>query len=831
MRAIACPRPLNLAHMNQRLVNQIVLLFFLLLPCSTMLAQDAPVEGVVKGVVVDANNHTGAAFVAVRVKQADGTVVKVGVSGPDGKFLINGVNKTGNYVVTFSALNYQAKSVNLHFKDSGLAEIMMDTVYMETQQVQLKEVGVVADKPIVKQKAGMISYDMQADPDSKSSNVLTMVRKIPYLSLDANENITLKGNSDFKVLINGKSSGMFERDLKNILRTMPASSIARIEVYTIPPARFDAEGAGGVINIVTVPKVKDEYKGNISISDKGPVGGPGAGGSFTLKKKRFGFSTFMGGNLSNNPTTDNVTERTTLAEAPKVLTQSSREKGKGRSGYAGVELSYEIDSVQLVTGKFNINGNHQEDNKYFVSRQTTGGTPSQEYNLANSIQNPSNGMDAGIDYQISGKKYKGRRLTFSYKYSSSSGLPENRGDISDTLNFNMADYIQKNDQQTKEHTAQVDYVYPMNNLTIEAGVKGIFRDNRSEYKYYEYDESSKGFELRSDLSDLFNYNQTVLAAYNSYTYSVKSWNFQGGLRVEKTNIDADFIGGTKKVKQDYVNFFPNISINKGFKNNHSLNVGFSQRMKRPGINRLNPFVDRQDPSFVFTGNPVLKPVIVNSVSAGYNIPGKVNFTGGVDYTWLRKVDLPITTYDSLTNITTSTFANTGNTKGLSAFVYAAYNFTEHFSTNVNGNGIYFWIDGLENGTVITNELLTYALNLSLSYSFSHGWRARADGNLLSHNPTGFQGTSNGLLATSFGLSKDLMKGKLTIDAGINNPFTKYRNSRTYTTGTNFYQTSNNRVYYRLFMLTLNYNFGKMTGNIKKIKTTIKNNDLSNGKGM
>ncbi|OMP75595.1 hypothetical protein BW716_29565 [[Flexibacter] sp. ATCC 35208] len=817
--------------MKQKLVNQIVLLIFLLLPCTTMLAQNTPGQGGVKGIVVDANNHAGAAFVAVRVKQADGTVVKVGVSGPDGKFLIKGINRTGNYAVTFSAMNYQAKSVDFQFKDSSVAEVVMDTVYLEPQHVQLKEVGIVADKPIVKQKSGMISYDMQADPDSKSSNVLMMVRKIPYLSLDANENITLKGNSDFKVLINGKSSGMFEHDLKNILKTMPASSIARIDVYTIPPARFDAEGAGGIINIVTIPKVKDEYKGTISISDKGPVGGPGAGGSFTLKKDKFGFSTFMGGNFFNNPITDNVTERTTLVETPTILTQSSKEKGNGRTGYVGVDLSCEIDSVKLVTGKFNINGNHQENNKYFESRQTTGGAPSQEYNLANSVNNSSNGMDAGIDYQISGRKNEGSRLTFSYKYSSASGYPENSGDISDTLNFNMADYMQNNDQQTREHTAQVDYVYPKNNLTIEAGVKGIFRDNKSEYKYYAYDESSKGFELQADLSDLFNYNQTVLAAYNSYIYNVKSWNFQGGFRVEKTNIDANFLGGTKKVKQDYVSFFPNVSINKGFKNNHSLNVGFTQRMKRPGMNRLNPFVDRQDPGFVFTGNPGLKPVIVNSVSVGYNIPGKINFTGGADYTWLRKVDLPITTYDSLTNITTSTFANTGNIKGLSAFVYAAYNVTGHFSTSVNGDVIYFWIDGLENGTIIKNELLTYAVNLTLSYSFKHRWRARADGNLLSKNPTGFQGTSNGLLATSFGLSKDLLHGKLTIDAGINNPFNKYRHSRTYTTGTNFYQTSNNRVYYRLVMLTVNYNFGKMTGNIKKSKTTIRNNDLSNGKGM
>lgn len=615
----------------------------------------------------------------------------------------------------------------------------------DTSVHQLKEIAVKANKPVIQQKAGMVIYDVQADAENKSSNVLHLMRKIPYLSLDADDNLLLKGSSDFKVLINGKPAANW--------KDLPASTIVRIEVYTIPPARFDAEGAGGVINIVTVPKLEDEYRGNLNISGKGPAGGPGAGGAFTWKQHKIGFSTFMGGSFSWNPAT--VTSIT-----GNVLNQDTKETSHGRTGYVGVEMSDDFDSLHLVTTRFNTNGSRVLGDKWISGIGHT------------HARNLNNALDAALDYQWRGRVNKNRILTFSYRYG------HNKGEL---YNGNA------NETGTNENTVQVDYVYPLTKLTIEAGVKSIFRNSRS---------------------DDFVYDQTVLAAYNAYQYNMDSWNLQGGLRWERT-ITAN---------KSYNNFFPNISLNKTFKNQHQFNIGCSQRMKRPGINRLNPFVDRQNPYFVFTGNPDLMPVVVNSLSAGYNIGGRM---AGLDYTWLHHADMPVSTYDSITMVTTSTFANAGNIAGLSAFIYAGFKITDRCNVNTNGNIIYFRIG--------TGELLTYALNIAGVYNFNKGWKGRADGTLLSKNPTGLQGTVNGMVATAFAISKDI--GNISLNAGVSNPFTKYRQRIAHTTGNNFYQVSNTQQYFRAFNLTMNYSFGKMTGNINKSKTTIKNIDLSNGKGM
>lgn len=619
----------------------------------------------------------------------------------------------------------------------------------DTAVHQLKEIAVKAEKPLIKQKAGVVIYDVQADPENKAYAILPLMRKIPYLSVDADDNLLLKGQSDFKVLINGKASGM---DFKTLLKAMPASTIARIEVYTVPPARFDAEGAGGVINIVTVARIRDEYKGNVNVSGKGPMGGPGAGASFTWKQHKVGLSTFMGANYTWNPRTSSVITGT-------VVNQESTDKSYGRSGYLGLEGSYALDSLNLVTVSLNMNGSRSVGDKWIAD---VGNSQSRSYHK---------GMDAGLDYQLSAKGV----LTFSYHYSSTDGELNNS--------------LSTNELQTRENTMQVDYVYPLSAWTIEGGIKGIFRDSRS---------------------DDFDYRQQVLAAYNAYQFSLNAWNIQGGLRWERTITDL----------KSYNNFFPNISVSKTFKNQHQFNAGFSQRMKRPGINRLNPYVDRQNPYFIFTGNPSLMPVVVNSVSAGYNIGGKM---AGLDYTWLHHADMPVTIYDAITKVTTNTFANAGNIAGLSAFIAAGFTLSTRMHLDMNGNVIYFWIG--------EQELLTYALNISTGYNLQKGWKANVDGTLLSKNPTGFQGTSNGMVATTFAISKELLKGKLNLNAAVNNPFTKYRKSVASTKGENFYQLSSTTNYFRSFTLRVNYNFGKMTGNINKSKTTIKNIDLSNGKGM
>ena len=691
----------------------------------------------------------------------------------------------------------------------------------------LKEVSITGKKAIIKQKSDRIIYNLQADPDSKGSSVLNMMRKIPYLSVDGGDRVLLKGNSNFKVLINGKPSGILENNLTDLLKSMPASTIQSIEVVTIPPSKYDAEGLAGIINIITSKKEDNGYNGTLNVNGQFPAGGPGAGGSFTLKQGKLGISAFGGASLSDIPETDNSMRRTTTGAEASLLTQSGTTKSNTKGGYLGTELSYEPDSLNLFSGRFNFYGNHSEGSGKQVFSLNEAGEDLQQYGLDQHNNGNTNVIDASVNYQLGAKADKNRLLTFSYQYSANKRGQFSRNLIINPVNFSMPGYRQDNRERSSEQTVQIDYVYPLKKLSIEGGVKGIFRDQESNFQYLSFNAQSQQFELRPENSDLFNYTQNVFSAYNSYVLNIKSWSFQWGVRIEQTVIDADYLYSASKAEQNYFKVIPYMSINKNFASGNSLNLGFTQRIKRPGINRLNPFVNRLNPNFETTGNPDLLAVMVNDMQAGYTISGKTGLTVGVDYSFLRNADLAVASFDPLTQITRTTYRNTGRIDGLSTFVNINCPLTKRWNISFNGNLIYFWIAGESEGLYVQKKLLTYAANISTAYSVGQGWRLNGALNVMSRNPTGFQGTTNGMVSSSLSVNKDLIKDKLSVSAVISNPFVKYRDAKTFTSGTNFSQTAIARNYFSSYRMSLNYNFGGLKGKIRKNKREISNDDLSN----
>jgi ferric enterobactin receptor len=692
---------------------------------------------------------------------------------------------------------------------------------------KLNEVAVTAKKALIKQKPDRIIYNLQADPESKGNSVLSMIKKIPYLSVDAAEQVLLKGNSNFKVLVNGKPSAMMENNLTDLLKSMPANTIQSIEVITIPPSKYDAEGLAGIINIITIKKMDNGYSGTVNVNGQFPAGGPGAGGSFTLRQGKLGISAFGGASWRDIPETRNSMARRTTGTVPSLLTQTGIGKNESRSSYSGTELSYEIDTLNLLSGQFNFYGSHAENFGRQDYRLEQTGAALQEYRLANSGENSSKVNDASVNYELGFKADKNRLLTFSYRYSSNIRDQDNQVLVVNRLSYVLPDYLQNNQADAKEQTLQVDFVYPLQKLNIESGIKAIFRDQESDFQYLSGAEGSQEYTLDPTRSDLFKYTQKIYSAYNSYTLNLKSWSFQGGLRIEQTVIDADYLYSSSRVSQNYFRLIPSISANKNFAGGNSLNFGFTQRIKRPGINRLNPFVNRINPNFENTGNPDLKPVLVNDIQAGYTISGKTAITIGLDYSFLRNADLAVATFDPVTQITRTTYQNTGRIDGLSSFINISRSFTKRWSASLNGNMIYFWIAGQADGAYVQKELLCSNINLSSGYDFEKGWRINGNLNMQSRNPTGFQGTTNGMVSTGLSVNKEIIKDKLSVSAVANNLFVKYRDAKTFTAGTTFSQTSIEQQYFSSYRMSLNYNFGGLKGKIKRNKRAIENNDQSN----
>ncbi|MFD2873172.1 outer membrane beta-barrel protein [Mucilaginibacter ximonensis] len=704
-----------------------------------------------------------------------------------------------------------------------LLPLMICSSLVFGQQQDLKEVSIKARKSAIKQEADRVSYDMQADPESKTSNLLEMLRKVPYVTVDANENIMLKGNSSYKILINGKPSSLMERDPKTILKSIPASTILRIEVYTTPPAKYDAEGLGGVINIITNKKLVDGYNGTVNLNTRFP-GGPGVGASFSAKVGKFGISAFGGGNLNDNPQTTSGMQRTTTGASPSFLDQEGVNKSHGKNGYAGTELSYEIDSLNLISGNFNISGSNASGLSNQTTLLTGPGGVINGYHLQNNNSSGGNGFDAAVNYQLGFKNNKNKLLTFSYRYFKYNNNSAANITTANRVSYTFPDYNQENVTSASEQTVQLDFVEGFKRWTVEAGIKGIFRDNTSDFNYSAFVDSLNRFENDPVLSNQYNSKQNILAAYNTWGYNTDAFSVKAGLRIERTFTDADFVSTATVAHQRYLDILPSVAFNFPINKLSSINAGFSQRLKRPGLYKLNPFVDRSNPNFQSYGNPDLKQVEISDTRIGYSLSGKGNLNLGVFYDFGSGLDLPLSHYDPTTKITYTTYENNGDFKGFGNFININYPLTKQLSIGINSNIMIFSVTGQVDGTIKTVHLHTIGIYNTLGYTFDDSWRANVNVDINGKNPTGLQGFSSGVVNTGLSVNKQIIKNQLVFSAAVRNPFTKYRYAQTQTTSAGFTQTQTDQSYFRNFTFSLNYTFGKLKNAVQKTKRGINNDD-------
>ncbi|WP_316783942.1 outer membrane beta-barrel protein [Pedobacter frigiditerrae] len=789
------------------------------------LAQNTP-SLQISGKIVDTAGQKPISFATVLLKNDKKIQLKSVATSKEGSFTITGLS-AGNYYLNVVIVGYQTKVVPIVLTSSSKT---LGNIALLASPTQLKNVSITADRPLIKQEIDRISYDVKADPESKVNNVLEMMRKVPMLSVDGDDNIQLQGNSNYKILVNGRPSGMMERNPKDILKSMPASSIERIEVITTPPAKYDGEGLVGIINIITFKKADNGTNGTVNLSERFPVGGPTLGGSFTAKLGKFGIATNAGGSLNSSPLLDNTNSRITLNN-PTNLWQYGNRDQSGKSGYAGAELSYEIDSLNLISAQINYNANDNESLSNQFSTLNNSQKLLHSYQLQNNLDGRGSGIDAAFNYQLGFKKDKNRLLTFSYRYYDFSNSQYNNVDVLNQIIDNtnpsltaLKDYQQENTGGSSEQTAQIDLVYPLKKVTIEAGVKAILRDNSSNFEFLSVNPAGD-FVIDATRSNNFDNKQNVYGIYNTYQFNIQKWGVKTGIRVEQTDIKLG-----NQINNNSINFIPSISVNRKFKNNSSINFGFTSRIQRPGINQLNPFVDRSNPNFESSGNPDLKPMIGQSFEATYSRFKKATLNIGFRAIIIDNLIMPQVSTDLSTNITRTSFANTGGAKLLGLNVNVNYPFTPKLRAALGAMANYGMVHGEVNGVEIDKKGLMRKAFTSLTYRASKTLQATGSFNYNGPNLS-LQGTSNSFVASSFSVNKDFFNNKLTVSFAANNAFSKYRKAINYTTGPNFTQESYNQNYQRNFTTSINYRFGKLKDAIKKNKKGISNNDVSEGSNL
>jgi outer membrane receptor protein involved in Fe transport len=496
----------------------------------------------------------------------------------------------------------------------------------------------------------------------------------------------------------------------------------------------------------------------------------------------------------------------------------------------GAELSYEIDTLNLITANYSYYGakNKNEMNQ-LVEYRDGGNNLIQSYNRYNNSKFSWFGGDLGLDYQKTFKKNKEQILTVSYKMNR--GGNGNGSDflLDPILNYEKSISTTDMEGISNEHTAQVDYVHPLKALTIETGVKSIFRLNKSDYYYKNFNQQTQEYEIDDSQSNLFEYHQDIYSGYASLSYKKDKWGFKGGIRAEETKINADFRSSESKAKQDYFNIVPSITLSRNITQTSTLRFSYNQRIQRPGLWHLNPYVNRVDPKNIYSGNPNLKASVSNNFDLNYStfVKGS-SFNASVYYNFTNN---SILNYTSVGEDSVSKTApqNIGENKTLGVSINSNINLTKKLSLYLNLNSNYLDFTSEMDGKTLSNTGVSGFLSGNLSYNFNKGWRAGSNGGV-GLPRVELQGSSNSFFYYNFSLSKKLLKDKFNISASATNPFQKTRKMRFELEDTNFHQVSESWYQIRRFNVSLSYNFGKLQGGIAKKKRGIQNDDVKAGEG-
>lgn len=760
----------------------------------------------------------------IKIIVYDSTTLKP-ISGCKISLYRNGVNKEVNYItdklgtvvlnnypisndtLQISAVGYKLKSIGITKQNSEA----FDKIYLIPNEVELKDVEIRGKRPLITQEIGKIIYDLRSDEDSKTQNLYEVMKKVPFISVGSDEKLLVKGGSQYKVFMDGRPSSLFLRNPSDIFKSMSASNIEKIEVITSPPAKYDGEGINGIINIITKKQLIDGYNGSISANYGRLISS--SSGSFVLKNKKLGISGLIGTSWEKVPEAPFERELVNSDDMLTTFKQSGQEKFNNNTQYGIVQISYEIDSLNLITSSIGLNQSKSKRHNFLENSIFDQGLVTNIYQQTNAKLNNDNGNDFSINYQNGLSTGKKALLTGSYRYQDY----ENNQNL-ENISEQMANFPETkrmlNDFGSNEHTAQLDYSKPLRKISVDLGGKMIFRQNFS-------------LDPQKDLTLTdFTYNQNIYSLYNSYQYKNGKFGARIGLRLERTNDEGDFEGTENKIIKRYTNLIPSVAIQYISGKSGSFNLGYTQRIQRPGIWQLNPFVDQFNTRFIMSGNPDLQPVLNNNIELGYNSFKKVSITTSLSYSFANNTIQNIVKIISDT-LSLSSFENVGKNNNLNLSASIRSNLTTKLTLTLNGSMTRIWIKGFIDGDMLSNQGSQGMVSGYLNYQLPEGFRLSLNGGY--YSPTiMLQGKSSDYMYSGIMVSKSILKKRGTLTTSITNPFEDSIKIKDSIYGKKINQYSYRRSNFRNYSISFRYSFGKTGTSIKRNKKTISNDDLKTG---
>ena len=826
-------------------------LLTLLLPFSPLVAVYGQSNYTIKGTLCDSLTRQPEAYATVRLLGVPSMKpLKANTTQLDGKFSIT-ASKPGKYVLELMSIGKAPVRRQITLA-ADKRVVDTDTLYIKEYNSTLGVATVTAQRPLVKAELDKLTYSIADDPDAKTNTVLEMLRKVPMVTVDGDGNIKVNGSSGFKVYVNGRPNSMMSNNPKEVLKSMPASSIKKVEVITNPGPKYDAEGVGGILNIVTVGKGIEGYtvttNGGVSNADVD------AGMYATVKQGKltvsgtYSYNYYDGRNSHGDYSSLFTGDPSTPSASNRYATSDSRSYNHSHSG--NFEASYDVDTLRLVTASFGIWTNRSHSHSLARRNATSPLSGATLYSYSDGGRGVSDNtyLYGNVDYQRLFKR-KGRMLTFSYKISGGTNGGDNYSfyDVAEAtdewLPFvkRLSDEHTESNGRSMEHTLQVDYTTPIGKAhNVEVGAKYILRDNRSDDDRYVRQNGTDGeYTFDEQYSSHYRHENDILAAYLGYGLRLGNLSGRLGARYEHTFQKIKYeLGEGENFSTGFDDVVPSASLGYRINDENNLRFGYNMRIYRPGIWSLNPYLNQTNPEALQQGNPNLVSEKNHNVQLTYSyFAAKFSVSCTMRYSFTNNNISSVTslvednTIESVKNpmgklVSYTTYRNIGRTQTASLSSYVNWNIFKNTRLTMNLWGDY---SDYNDRQQLHNYGYYGSAYVGVQQTLPKSWRVNVGFYGCTSNPN-LQSKTEGMYNYNLNVQKSFLKDRLNFNLYASNFLDAKRHYKSTVTGANFITHSDSSYNPWRVGINVSWRIGELSSGVKKVARSISNDDVKSAEG-
>lgn len=790
------------------------------------------------GVVVDSVTLNPISYATISILSSHATTTDGTICNEKGHFSLLRV-PSDNYTVVISFLGYSTKTIKGVTIIEGKS-FNIGTILLKPMDKLLNEVVVTGERNIVESKTDRLVYNAEKDISNTGGTAVDVLQKAPLVSVDLDGNVKLRGANNVRILINGKPSSIFAVSAADALRQIPADQIKSVELLTNPSVKYDAEGSGGIINIILKRNSLQGLHGSFTSSIGTRNSSLGLTEGFRKNKLALNLNAGLNGFYTRRGAELERRDYASLSQVPSaVLNQQRFQRNLGVNGYSQLSIDYELTPNDLLSAAIQASFLNYRVNANLESQYSKDNPINYYDGYSRNIFNTNkfNNIDFSIGYTKILPKKQELSVLALYTYG--------KGIVNYTLaeqRNNLVDYREasNNNNPNREITLQADYTHPIKaSTTIEFGAKIILRTIQSDFAVYYDSLRGNGALLDTNRSNDFSYQQNIYAAYGSYSsllfskYSVKL-----GVRTEYTKSYGDFYNSVADINNNYANLIPNLTIAREFgeKKTTRIRASYTRRLQRPGIYYLNPFINTQDKQNISAGNPLLGPELTSSYELGLSSLIKSINLNTIIYSRITDNSIEeiarlvpassIYATSSAEEVRFTTYQNAASNAAYGVSIAASVKLMSKLTASINSTTNYLEISSSSLNTTRTGVVST--LNLNVRWDFSNGLTSQFNYGFNSKNFE-LQRTISSYQTHSFSIRKDLSSKKGNWGIIIDNPLHPFITIKSTLLAPGLEANNTSYVYMRGVRASLSLTLGGKSNSSNRSSKSINNTDQKQGK--